>query len=215
MKAFRWIVVVSSLVWAASAYADRSSEARGHYEKATSHFAVGEFAEAAIEYQAAYKLKADPALLYNAAQSYRLANNPEKAVILYKNYLQLYPNESNAEDVRRQITKLREAIAAAEKAKTSPPTDTNEPKQLPAVTAPPAVTTSSPASEPVARAVASAPAPRRDTPVYKKWWLWTIVGVVVAGGAVTAAVLATRSSDSWSNAPDVGPGSRNGLAVQW
>lgn len=30
------------------------------------------------------------------------------------------------------------------------------------------------------------------SPVYKKWWLWTLVGVVVAGGAATAAVLATQ-----------------------
>ena len=32
------------------------------------------------------------------------------------------------------------------------------------------------------------------TPVYKKWWLWTLVGVVVAGGAATAAVLATQQA---------------------
>src|SRR5262249_45215773 len=115
------------------ARADRAAaEARAHYQSATSHFAVGEFGEAAAEDQAAYKLKPDPALLYNAAQSYRLANNPDKALILYKNYLQLYPNEANAEEVRKQIDKLKEAIAASERAKESPPTGTNEPKQLPA-----------------------------------------------------------------------------------
>ena len=26
--------------------------------------------------------------------------------------------------------------------------------------------------------------PDSTDPVYKKWWLWTIVGLVVAGGAV-------------------------------
>ena len=31
-------------------------------------------------------------------------------------------------------------------------------------------------------------------PVYKKWWLWTIVGVDVVGAGVTAAVLLTRES---------------------
>jgi tetratricopeptide (TPR) repeat protein len=30
------------------------------------------------------------------------------------------------------------------------------------------------------------------TPVYKRWWLWTTVGVVAAAGAVTAAILLTR-----------------------
>ncbi len=31
-----------------------------------------------------------------------------------------------------------------------------------------------------------------QTPVYKKWWLWTIVGVVVAGGAVGLGVGLTQ-----------------------
>ncbi|HEY3447900.1 MAG TPA: PEGA domain-containing protein [Myxococcales bacterium] len=39
------------------------------------------------------------------------------------------------------------------------------------------------------------------SPVYKKWWLWTVVGVVVAGGAATAAVLATKGGSSESLHP--------------
>jgi tetratricopeptide (TPR) repeat protein len=191
------------------AWADRASEARDHYQSATAHFAVGEFAEAANEYQEAFKLKPDPALLYNAAQSYRLANNLERALILYKNYLQLYPNEANADEVRRQIDKLKEAIAAADRAKTAPPQGTNEPKQLPQ-----GQTAAKPEAVPAAAtAQTETPPPARETPVYKKWWLWTIVGVVVAGGAVTTAVLLTQHS-SWSNAPDVGPGSSHAL-VRW
>jgi hypothetical protein len=34
-----------------------------------------------------------------------------------------------------------------------------------------------------------------DTPVYKTWWLWTIVGAVVVGGAVTAGVLLAPGDD--------------------
>lgn len=210
------------------AFAD-NSEARQHYESATAHFAVGEFAEAAAEYQAAFKAKPDPALLYDAAQAYRLANNPEKALILYRNYLQLYPNEANISEVRAQIEKLKDAVAAAEKAKTSPPTGTNEPKRITAgASAPePAATNTQPSPE-ASRAAAPSPVathevveterPPHAKPIYKKWWFWTAVGVVVAGGVATAVVLSTRSSGSWSNAPDVGPGSRNGLtvtAVRW
>jgi tetratricopeptide (TPR) repeat protein len=206
------------ILFCAPVRADRSSEAREHYQSATAHFAVGEFGDAANEYQAAYKLKPDPALLYNAAQSYRLANNPERALILYKNYLQLYPNEANADEVRKQIDKLKEAIAAADRAKTSPPTGTTEPKQLPATSA--STPEPTPATkQPVAVATTTTPenqavVERHETPIYKRWWLWTIVGVVVAGGVITAAVLATRSNGSWSNAPDVGPGSSSAL-VRW
>ncbi len=34
-----------------------------------------------------------------------------------------------------------------------------------------------------------------DQPLYKKWWLWTTVGLVVAGGAVAGTMLALRKDD--------------------
>jgi tetratricopeptide (TPR) repeat protein len=39
------------------------------------------------------------------------------------------------------------------------------------------------------------PSARSDTPLYKKWWLWTTIGVVVAAGAATGIVLATRTPE--------------------
>ncbi len=43
-------------------------------------------------------------------------------------------------------------------------------------------------------------------PVYKKWWLWTVVGVVAAGAAVGIGVGVTQSSSRF-DAPlgTVGP----------
>lgn len=37
-------------------------------------------------------------------------------------------------------------------------------------------------------------APSTATPVYKKWWIWTSVALVVVGGATVAAVLLTRDT---------------------
>jgi hypothetical protein len=34
---------------------------------------------------------------------------------------------------------------------------------------------------------------RQDRPLYRKWWLWTLVGSVVAGGAAATVVLMTRT----------------------
>jgi tetratricopeptide (TPR) repeat protein len=219
---FRFIFAAAALLVASSALATNTEEAREHYQKATSHFAVGEFADAAVEYQAAYKAKPDPALLYDAAQAYRLANNPERALILYRNYLQLYPNEPNIGEVRAQIEKLKDAIAAADKAKTAPPTGTNEPtriapEQPEPATARPASTPATSTNAPVTAATTS-DRDQHATPIYKKWWLWTAIGVVVAGGVVLAVVLSTQTHGTWANAPDVGPGSANGLtiaAVRW
>lgn len=113
------------------ALANDRAEAIAHYKKATAHFAVGEFIEAAEEYQAAFKLKQDPALLYNAAQAYRSGNNLDKALLLYRNYLRLYPDDKNVPEVREQIAKLKEAIAAAEAARTNPPVEPKTPAATP------------------------------------------------------------------------------------
>src|SRR5215471_10456133 len=118
------MVVTSRPARAADTSDDKTAQARTLSQEATSHYAVGEFLQAAEKYQAAYKLKADPALLYNAAQSYRLAGKNEKALLLYKNYVMFYPNARNVANVQQQIAKLQEAIAAQEKAQTQPPTTT-------------------------------------------------------------------------------------------
>ncbi|MCA9520289.1 MAG: PEGA domain-containing protein [Myxococcales bacterium] len=34
----------------------------------------------------------------------------------------------------------------------------------------------------------------KSTPLYKKWWFWTVIGVAVAGGAATGIILGTRKS---------------------
>jgi tetratricopeptide (TPR) repeat protein len=186
-------------------------DARTHYQRATTHFAVGEFAQAADEYEAAFKLKPDPALLYNAAQAHRLAGNLPKALILYKNYMMLYPKSPNLAAVRQQITKLEEAISAGEKAKFNPPSATAEPGR--SVTEPPPEPP--PAPPPAATAAAPAPAPPPEKrPYYKKWWFpVAIVGGVVVIGAVVTAVVVTQTSTTkpWNDLPAVGPGSQMGL----
>ncbi len=61
----------------------------------------------------------------------------------------------------------------------------------------------------------TAPAPER-TPVYKKWWLWTIVGAVVVAAVVVPVAVIEGSSD-WANLPPQGPGApaTAGLKVRW
>lgn len=186
--------------------ADDASQARAHYNQAQGHFAVGEFKLAADGYQAAYKLKQDPALLFNAAQARRLAGENTQALILYKNYLQFHPKARNISEVKEQITKLEEAIAAAESAKTSPPINTVEPDRTEPkeTTAPPQqqVVVTPPSEKPVDKPV----------PIYKKWWLWTAVGVVVVAAVVIpVAVVASKPAD-WSNVSNI---SNAVVEVRW
>jgi tetratricopeptide (TPR) repeat protein len=201
------IVVTLAIGWAGVARADEADDqARQHYKAATGHFAVGEFSDAAAEYEAAYKLHQDPALLFNAAQSRRLAGENAKALVLYKNFLHLYPTSSNIPAVREQIDKLEPIVAAEQKAKTAPPTNTVEP-QNPSATPP---TTTPATTPPPANAVAQnqpPPAPTNEKPpIYKKWWFWAAVGGVVVI-AVVVPIAVIESQPAWNNLPAQGPGS--------
>jgi tetratricopeptide (TPR) repeat protein len=81
--------------------------ARSYYERATSAFGLAAYDRAAELYEKAFELRADPALLYNAAQSHRLAGHKERALELYRNYLRLFPDSGQAPDARRHMSELQ------------------------------------------------------------------------------------------------------------
>ncbi len=213
--------VLASWTWGvAPALADDAGDAKMHYQKATAHYAVGEYHEAAIEYEEAYKAKQDPALLYNAAQSHRLANDNQKALLLYKNIVKLYPTSKYAAESKDRIDKLSQAIATTQSPPNQPaPVEVGGPAPAaPAPAAPPPAGTVQPISQPAAQPMPSAapvpvapapaatvattaPPPSGDTPIYEKWWFWTAIGVVVVGAVVIAA--ASGSTTPWNNAPTV------------
>ena len=171
--------------------------AKAHYEKGTAAYALGDFAEAARQYELAFRLKLDPALLYNAAQAHRRANNRPRAIELYENLLRLFPNAPNREVARQHLEELKRAEPAP--APSAAPPSAEKPK--PAATEPPAPTSSAPAGltpppvptfHPASAAPAVAleqqaePPPR---PIYKKAWFWgAVAGVVVVGVLATLAV---------------------------
>jgi hypothetical protein len=210
-----------SLALAAPALAQDSSDAKTHYQKATAHYAVGEYKEAAAEYEAAYKAKQDPALLYNAAQSHRLANDNQKALLLYKNIVKLYPTSQYAAESKGRIEKLEAAIATTQSPPNqpapvtlgappagappaaTPPSSPVQPLAAPAPNAAPVPAAPSPSPAPAATVTAAAPPPSGgEAPIYEKWWFWTAAGVVVVG-AIVGIALATSSTTPWNNVKDV------------
>ena len=132
----RWVVwVPATLLLLASATAVGEDDAKAHYQKATAHFAVGEYHDAAIEYEEAFKLKQDPAILFNAAQSFRLAGDNQKALLLYNNIIKLYPSTQYAKDSKERIEKLSQAATAPPSPTPAPVTPV--PPPAPVVVAPP------------------------------------------------------------------------------
>jgi tetratricopeptide (TPR) repeat protein len=221
-----WIVagiaglLLSALLPARLANAAPADDAKAHYQKATAHFAVGEYREAAVEYEEAFKLKQDPALLYNAAQSFRLAGDNQKALLLYTNLVKLYPTSKFAADSKDHIAKLNAAgpqTPPPAAPATTPPSAAAAPPPVvpiaPVTTSPPAAPPP-PAATPVPSVPAPAPAPIVSAPAvaptappaepahpfYTRWWFWAAAGAVVAAGVVTAVALSSGgTSGSWNN----------------
>jgi tetratricopeptide (TPR) repeat protein len=80
--------------------------AREHYEKAVNHFNAGEYVAAAAEFLAVHEAVPQPALLYNAAQAYRLGGDGEKALAHYRQFLKEAPQAKQRADVERRIKEL-------------------------------------------------------------------------------------------------------------
>jgi len=140
-------------------------DARKHYDRATAAFGLGKYAEAATEYEAAFRLRPDPALLYNCAQSYRLAGNRPRAIELYRNYARLYGDAPNAEDARKHLANLEQEAAAERGVPARPVTAPPPIASTPApATAPPPARAPAPIAAPVpAAAPTPAPAPQVAT----------------------------------------------------
>lgn len=94
---------------AADPKAAAPDSARSYYDRATSAFGLGNYAQAAELYEKAFELRADPALLYNAAQAHRLAGHKDRAIELYRNHMRLFPDSKQAADSRRHMGELQGA----------------------------------------------------------------------------------------------------------
>jgi tetratricopeptide (TPR) repeat protein len=190
--------LVVLLVWVGSAPASASSEeaqraeVHRHFDAGMAHFNLREYKQAIAEFQAAYRLKPDPVFLYNLGQSYRLADDPEQALYFYRAYLRTSDEAPNRSEVEGRIVVL-EKLRADKQRLATPPDH--------ALT-PPTVSQGAPAA-----GATTPPAPRHATPIYKRWWLWTLVGGVAAGAAVGLGVgLGTSRGASFNaNVGTVGP----------
>jgi hypothetical protein len=116
----------------------------------------------------------DPAFLFNIAQCFRQLDNKPEALRAYRSYLRNLPNAENSAEVNHLIDILSKAIAQT--------------KLPPAAATIPATVPSAPAASPPAPIIAAMPPPTARTvslppdrqPVYKKWWVWTVLAWALA-----------------------------------
>jgi tetratricopeptide (TPR) repeat protein len=149
------LVLAVLLGAAAPARADDAATAREHYQKGTSYYDLGRYADAIKEFEAAYEIKNDPALLYNLAQSNRLAGNSEQALHFYRTYLRYVPKAANRAEIEDRIKQLDQLVTQKNASQTTPPNATPPggteppPNGTPPVITPPGVTTPPPETPPV------------------------------------------------------------------
>jgi tetratricopeptide (TPR) repeat protein len=172
---------------------DSTQEARAHYRRGTAAYALGRYAEAATEYEAAFELAPDPALLYNAAQAHRVAGNKERALTLYQNYVRVYGAEAtNIDDVKRIMTELKQSIDREAKPAAKPTAPTGPTSVTTPATA--GVTGTTVAASEVASTPGELKKSHRRSP-----WLWVGIGagvLVVAGVAIGLGIAFGKSNPS-------------------
>jgi tetratricopeptide (TPR) repeat protein len=175
-----------------NAAADDRAHARAAFRAGSQHYNLGEFQPALDSFREAYRNYEDPSFLFNIAQCERQLGHKREAVREYRAYLNNSENADNRESVRQTITQLEREIAAEDQRAAAAAAATQAAKPAPET----ATVAPKPTLEPAAETLtASAPPPPERKPAYKKWWVWTIVGGVVAAGAATGlALVLTRPS---------------------
>lgn len=176
----RWgIAVCVLLLCASTVWAQNKDAAKAAYRRGTQHYNLNEIPQALDAFKEAYRAFEEPSFLFNIGQCQRRLGQNEEAIQSFRSYLRNVSNPPNRDEVERLLEKLNEQVKL-EKAE-------REQKAQAALEAARAVERQKQA-EAAERAaatqnavVAAAPTPQK-TPVYKKWWLWTIVGGVVVVG---------------------------------
>jgi tetratricopeptide (TPR) repeat protein len=131
------------------------------YDQAVQQTSASQLAAALRSFKLAYEVEADPKLLYSIARIMHLQGQETEAIPYYRRFI-----DSNLDDPA-QKAKAQEYLAQCEAIAADAAAKKQEAERL----------------EKEGRLQANRIAlPPKPVPVYKKWWLWAIVGTVAAAG---------------------------------
>jgi tetratricopeptide (TPR) repeat protein len=179
---------------------DNATRARVLSNKGLDDFDHKRYDDAIAAFSSSYALAPLPALAFNIAQAYRLKGDCAAALRFYRAYLRELPDAPNRERAETQMGAMQACVDVQAK-----PVAHDDHAAAPA--SPPVTTAASQPTPSAAHLDAKlTQAPPQKKPLYKKWWLWTVVGGVVAAGAITGvAVATTRPPVFNANLPESGP----------
>lgn len=192
-----WVTAVALVLGATRAGADGDPRE----VKAREDFAAGRYQQALDAFAKLYAETVHPTYLRNIGRCYQNMGDPDRAIISFRDYLrkkkEITPEERAEVEgfiaEMEALKKRRSGVPASSSGDTPPPTSSITP--LPTAPEPksggaaPEVLVSQPAR----------PA-EESSPVYMRWWFWTIVGAAAVGAgigiaAATGAFTTTKNAD--------------------
>ncbi len=201
-----------------AAFAAKDGEKQAEL-KARQAFAASRYDEAIEIFAQLYAETLNPIYLRNIGRCHQKKREPEKAIDAFQDYLakgksitagerkEIQGYIKDMEELRDEQAKERdakEAAAATPVFRPAPPatgpgpaTPSTPPNAVTAnVTSssnPNAVTTLRPPNDPGTPTLVATPGSRppdeESHPIYKRWWFWTALGVVAAGGVAAALLI--------------------------
>jgi tetratricopeptide (TPR) repeat protein len=175
---------------------DATKRAKELFDRAETHFSLGEFDKALALYKDAYRVRRLPAFLFNIGQCHRNLKQFDRALFFFKQYLAQAAEVPNRADVE-QLIKICEAKLKEKKTEQVKP----KPRPVPHRPAPP---TSAPATDSEEREQdREEPPPAAGRKKLRPLWFWTAAAASAAllvTGTVTG-VMALRKSDEYKD-PD-------------
>jgi tetratricopeptide (TPR) repeat protein len=162
--------------------------------KARTHFAAGEYKQAADIYAQLYAQTLHPTYLRNIGRCYQNMGEPDKAISSFREYLRKAENLSSkhraeVEGYIREMEELKRTREAPRPAAVAPATSP-APPPAPSLAATDPADNSNRVEASLNDDVAS-PEADEASPIYTRWWFWTGIGAVAAGGVVTAIILSS------------------------
>jgi tetratricopeptide (TPR) repeat protein len=200
LRARAFVLVVAALLASAAparaepAKADGSAKraAQTHLDRGNELFTHDAYAEALVEFEAAFALFGSPKLHLNMGQCERALGHDAAAADHFQRFLDEARDVSPAlrAEAERHLAEARAAVATAQAkvadvavaAPVTPPAPSPLPRLAPPTDAPPKLVATPPPPPPVAG------------PLTKRWWFWAGLGAVAAGAGVSIFLL-TRSRD--------------------
>lgn len=194
--------VLIALVSAASA-GRAVAEVDSREMQAREAFGAGRYQESLDLFVKLYAEKLHPNYLRNIGRCYQNLGDPDKAISSFREYLRKAKGVRADEraEVEGYIKEMEDLKQKREAAAALPPPV--KPAEPPPVTGPPPAVEPPPVSHPPSLTLTTPPplagTTPSESPVYTRWWFWTIIGAAAVGaglGIAAAAGAFTKTQDA-------------------